>query len=326
MIPGNSENKAATTQTESTMCACCGGNFSFEFPVASWRSPFWDEYQYGECERCESLTLIDKTDPSEFYDSYFSFEARTISTSRRALFLGRLMSRLVFPNSKFGRSIRSFIKRPYWVRWFAGSGITLGAHVVEIGSGSGALLLHLNRHGFQNLTGLDPYLPADITYSDSVRVLKSTIENNPLEANVVVFKHSLEHVDSPLTALRTVHKLLGSKGIVVIEIPVAQGPIWLEYRDNWVALDAPIHRFIPTQAGIELLCEATGFSIESRFGQSTEFHLVASEIVTRRLSPLTSDASKVLKAKEYSDLSRKAKRIRDDNSCPQMTFLLRKRR
>ncbi len=309
--------------SSTSVCTCCGQPFEYTFDVPSWRSPNWATFAYGECGTCGSLTLLDRADPAQYYADYFSFKPRLTNSSRKRRVLGAAANRVLLREGPLGRTTGRVVRRPYWLRWFAGSGIRLDAQIVEIGSGSGALLLDLNRHGFSNLLGIDPFVAEDIEYSLQVRVVRADVEAAPSGTAAFILKHSLEHIDDPIGQLSTLRRLLKPNGIVVIEVPVAQGPVWSEYRDNWIALDAPVHRFTPTQAGIESIAARSGYRVERRFGESVPYHYSGSELISRRCSPLTHAADDVLSPLEIAHLARKTRRISRADECPQMTFILR---
>ena len=53
--------------------------------------------------------------------------------------------------------------------------LTKKSSILDVGSGAGETLIALNHFGFYNLTGVDPFLAASLTYSNGVRVLKAEL-------------------------------------------------------------------------------------------------------------------------------------------------------
>ena len=305
-------------------CRCCGGAFAFTFDVPSWRNEGWPTFRYGECGVCQSLTLADDFDPVSFHDDPVSRHAPALpaaSALRRVV--GAVAHRSVMASLPGENALAAAIRRPEWLLWFAGSGLSLRTPILDLGAGSGDRLLELRRWGFSDLTGCDPSLVADSTPAPGVRLLAK-----PMDAvertgfGAIIFHHSLEHADDPLERLVVARERLGGAGSrVVVALPVAQGRVWEEYRDNWVALDAPLHRWIPTMRGLRLLSARAGFDVGRATGTCTESHLVSSELVARRI-PLSVDPRSVLSAGELRDLHGRTRSLRHPDNAPQVSIVL----
>src|SRR5690606_40432851 len=60
-----------------------------------------------------------------------------------------------------GRILASRFGIPREARWLKHAGVGYDDAILDVGCGAGHLLLHLRNLGFSNLTGVDPFLPAD---------------------------------------------------------------------------------------------------------------------------------------------------------------------
>jgi SAM-dependent methyltransferase len=275
---------------------------------------------FGECEVCGSLSLLDAIDPAPFYDDYFAHVPRRLPRRDRVWF-GVLAERAVLRSGRLGGVIGRLTPRPYWLKWFAGTGVGRHSHIVDLGSGSGAMLLDLYRYGFAHLDGVDPYLPADVTYSAEVGVRRSwdDVAGRP---DVITMVHSLEHVDHPLAALQDARDRLAPGGVLVVAVPLLQGPVWEEYRDSWIGLDPPLHRFVPTAAGLERLAQRAGLRVVRRIGESPPHHQLMSELVERQLTPGVDSETAHLAPREIAHHRRRARRLRGFDQCPQGAYVL----
>ena len=98
--------------------------------------------------------------------------------------------------------------------------ISFGSRILDVGCGTGKFLGHLNRIGFKNLYGLDPFLREDITYPEGVKVWRKSICDIHMTFDLIMFHHSFEHMSDPLEMLRAVNRNLSGHGLCVIRIPV----------------------------------------------------------------------------------------------------------
>lgn len=148
---------------------------------------------------------------------------------------------------------------------------------MDIGCGSGSLLLALRRSGFKNLTGLDPYIKSDIVFNNGVRVFKKEISNMEDKYDLIMLHHSFEHMPEPLQVFRNISRLLNKNGYVLIRTPVTSSYAWRHYGVNWVQIDAPRHLFLYSLKSIEILSSAVNLKIKEVIFDSTEFQFWGSE-------------------------------------------------
>lgn len=86
--------------------------------------------------------------------------------------------------------------------------------LIEVGCGKGYFLEHLAGLGFE-ITGLDP------TYEgDNARIIKAYFTpQTGLQADAIVMRHVLEHVQEPFAFLERIRAANGGSGKVYIEVP-----------------------------------------------------------------------------------------------------------
>jgi SAM-dependent methyltransferase len=88
------------------------------------------------------------------------------------------------------------------------TGLPKNAAILEVGCGSGRLLLDLAWLGFTNLTGVDPFIAGDIHYPNGPKILKQRVEAMTGVFDLVMLHHSFEHTDQPLAVMQAVSRLL----------------------------------------------------------------------------------------------------------------------
>ncbi len=95
-----------------------------------------------------------------------------------------------------------------------------GAHVADLGAGSGALSVRLQDHGYR-VTALDSNTEGMAAGIDSVEIdvtdLSASVGEHVFDASLAV--EVIEHVDSPVELLRNMIKITKPGGIILISTP-----------------------------------------------------------------------------------------------------------
>lgn len=223
------------------------------------------EFRYFRCPDCGCVQPVEiPADLSGFYPSgYYSFEPRKVSLPRGAVrFFRRLRSRAyLFAPSSWSFLMRYLGNRQPFFDWAHRIGIGLDSRILDVGCGSGELLALMHEAGFSDLTGVDPFLPADLDYAPGLRIKRGDLSAISGEFDFVMLNHSFEHMPNPSGSLRALKALLAPGGVLLIRVPLAEGAAWEKYRENWVQLDAPRHLFLHTVDSLRRLAAAGGYSI-----------------------------------------------------------------
>ena len=87
--------------------------------------------------------------------------------------------------------------------------------IVEIGCGKGYFLEKLRKNGF-NVTGFDPAYEGTSPY-----IIKDYFSDkySDLNADLIVLRHTLEHIQNPLRFLHSIGSAVGYRGMIYIEVP-----------------------------------------------------------------------------------------------------------
>lgn len=137
-----------------------------------------------------------------------------------------------------------------------------------------------------------------------------------------VVDDSLTRCDDPVAWLSDVRRrLAGPGGRVVVVVPVAQGPVWEEFRDNWVSLDPPTQRWIPTVSGLEHVAAAAGLRVQRLDGRCDASQFVCSELIARRIPP-TVDPAAVFSPRELQRYRKRARALRSARRSPHVVAVL----
>lgn len=224
-----------------------------------------DVFTYSECGECGCLSLIDPPcEPAKYYPkTYYSFQANGANNIRR------LHNWLYwsFP------SVITHLRRRPDLDTVRAISLTRDMSVLDVGCGAGRLIADLRELGYK-AQGLDPFVTGDVYDRFGLRVRRSTLDAVGDRYDVLLFRHSLEHM--PLTSLRLARDCITPNGVCVVCIPVV-GWAWTRYRTNWVQLDAPRHLFLHTHRSFELLAAKSGFQIERVVFDSNDFQFWGSE-------------------------------------------------
>lgn len=247
-----------------------------------------DRFTYVECGTCGTFQIEQIPDLSDYYpNDYLSFELYYFDpkhTWARDLAIRSAAKYFINGRDLIGRI--AVAVRPLLEVQFPPSlrqdllGLTLKSRILDIGCGAGGLLLTLRHFGFENVTGVDPFIEHRIEYDCGVTIDKCEIADVSGKFDLVMFHHSLEHIADPISALQNAHGLLESGKYCLVRIPVVSSA-WEIYRANWAQLDAPRHLSLFTTSGFELAAEKAGFTLERVVYDSTSFQFWGSEQILR---------------------------------------------
>jgi len=227
------------------------------------------------------LQIVESPDRiNEFYDSrYYSFNRpKSCFDNPIKAFSKRLRLKYYFSN----KTLFSFIflkvySPPMYFVWLKEAGVNPNSRILDVGCGSGDLLVRMRKDGFRDLTGFDPYIEKDILYENGVIIYKKDISEINNKYDFIMLHHSYEHMWGPVKVLEDLSRILNSNRYLLIRIPVIDSYAWKKYRENWVSLDAPRHLFLHTEKSMHLIAEKTGLEIKKIVYDSDEFQFWGSE-------------------------------------------------
>ncbi len=328
-----SESSIAPGQVETQAtynCRICGnGKGNTPYSVREMMFGLRDRFNYFECGNCGCLQIaeipadMDRYYPSDYYSYQNEGEDVLVPATAKGV-LKRALKKALLPGHLKGKSAMPGQTEKFYqyFPWLRPGYVTSDARLLDVGCGSGKLLLQLYDAGFRNLAGVDPYIASEIRYRCGIVIHKKDVSDIRDTFDLVMMHHVFEHMDQPLDVLRQVHERLRPGGKLLIRIPVARSHAWETYRTDWVQLDAPRHFFLHTEQSMNILAEKSGFRIEEVVYDSWELQFYGSEQYRKDI-PLF-DKSASFSEAEMSRFRAEAKKLNEQRKGDSACFYLAK--
>lgn len=291
-----------------------------------------EEYSYVECGRCGCMQIAEiPTDMGKYYPlDYPCFALEEMSHSYKAYFRRARNRYAVYGTGILGKflyarypqealfSMRLLNLQPSW-------------RILDVGCGIGALLYFLREMGFHNSLGIDPFVAADVIHDNGQLIQKKYFAEVDGTWDLIIFQHSLEHMDNQAAILDKINRMLAPGGICQIRIPMMGSVAWAQYGVNWVQLDAPRHFYIHTEKSMALLIEQAGLYIEDVVYDSSGYQFWGSEQLLRNISVCSPESYRV--SKKFTIFSKRemlrfeecAQQANRERCGDQAIFIIRKR-
>jgi 2-polyprenyl-3-methyl-5-hydroxy-6-metoxy-1,4-benzoquinol methylase len=267
-----------------SICCICNsdlGNSEKLFPREmrqGRRIPF--EYIY--CHNCKCLII--KNPPynlAEFYSDYYTSRKTYNHISVFKSKLWKLRSKLVLGGLY---PIIRLLRKNSILEWLSKIDIRFSDPILDVGCGNGDVLFEFNKHGFINLSGVDPYPPSRQSNEFKWTFYKGDIFSIiDQKYKLIMFNHSLEHTMNHEMILTRAKELLYENGTILVRMPIIN-KVFESYKENWVQIDAPRHLLIHSLKSFELLCEKLELRISKIIFDSTEFQFLGSEQNSQNIS------------------------------------------
>jgi 2-polyprenyl-3-methyl-5-hydroxy-6-metoxy-1,4-benzoquinol methylase len=236
-------------------------------------------FEYIQCAKCRCIQIANiPADLARHYpEDYYSF--RHVPEPFWRSFLKRRVASYRIGGKVFpGKLLAKALRVPALLERVARSKAGFDSNILDVGCGAGRKVLDLHRMGFTNISGVDPYIHADMEYENGVKIRKMAISEVEGEFDLVILHDSFEHMPEPLMVLREAHRILKANGTVLLRTPVADCFAWREYGVDWVQLDAPRHLFIHSRRSMKHLVEQARLVLSEVVYDSTSFQFWGSEL------------------------------------------------
>ncbi|MEI7523323.1 MAG: class I SAM-dependent methyltransferase [Mariniphaga sp.] len=280
------------------------------------------EFEYFECANCRCIQIVEvPKDMDRYYpDTYYSYQQPDFATKisgLRNFIKKRVVSFYIGKFDLLGSILSVVYKNPF--PWIPTQMANFNSTILDVGCGAGRLLLSMQRGGFQNLTGIDPYNKEDIFYPNGISIYKKDIFEINGKFDLIMLHHSFEHMENPKDILSRLHDLLKPQGTIIIRIPVANCFAWRKYHTNWVQLDAPRHFFLHTIKSISLLCNKCSLKVINVKYISEAAQFTGSE---KYLKGLGYQDNEIITRRQLKAWQREAKRLNEINDGDTACFYL----
>jgi SAM-dependent methyltransferase len=193
--------------------------------------------------RCRNCTgyFHEQGPPPHYDESYFAEDGKPSMLGR---VLGRLMGVFLWTR-KIG--IRRTLNHA-------------DSKVLDYGCGNGKLVRYLRKHKM-NVEGFDPSASAvNLSQKDDLPVFGEIPDK---QYDLIMFWHSLEHTDNPMSDLKSILKYLKHDGKLLIAVPNGDSLEAYLTKKNWFCYDWPFHRIHFTPKSLEKMLGQIDFKIES---------------------------------------------------------------
>jgi SAM-dependent methyltransferase len=275
-------------------------------------------FEYIECSNCGCLQI--KTYPKDiekyYQNDYGAFIARNSERSNKSIAYLRFKKLQYVLNEKKSLTgfLLSLLIKPGFEQKMLPAGIKSDSPILDIGSGSGSLILNLRNKGFKNMTGLDKFIKDDLIYDDHLKIYKKELRELQGEFDFIMLNHSFEHMPDQDEVLRHLHRLIKPGRMIMIRIPLKSDYLWERYGVNCGQTDAPRHFYLHTLKSMDIIASRNNFRIEKVIFDSGIYQFYASEQYAKDI-PLRSENSYHLNRKKSifsrSDI-RKFRKIADE--------------
>lgn len=291
-----------------------------------------ESFDYFECRRCGCLQIREiPAEMGRYYPAdYYSYQTVGAAKGRlRRALARRRNAYAVFDRGLLGRGLYALMPNP-GMRHLARVRPDRRTRFLDVGCGSGDLVLALHDVGLTHVLGIDPFNPEDIVYDNGVRVERKTVDDVDGTWDVVLFNHAFEHVPDPAGTIGRVAQILAPGGWAVLRMPTVSSWAWRHYRVDWVQLDAPRHTAIHSIESVRVLARTAGLTLEDVVYVSGPFQFWGSEQYRRDI-PLRDPRSyaggdagaSIFSAGDIRTFARRARELNAANDGDEAVFYLR---
>jgi 2-polyprenyl-3-methyl-5-hydroxy-6-metoxy-1,4-benzoquinol methylase len=283
------------------------------------------EFDYFECGNCNCLQIETIPEDMSIYypNDYLSFKTPLFHKKKNKLktyYKSKIAKYYSGSFNIIGFIMSFFFKNQLpWIK----PGITnLKSKILDVGCGTGKLLLTMQRFGYKNLSGIDPF-QEDIFYDNNISIYKKFVYDLDEKYDLIMLHHSFEHMEYPEKVLAKLATVIEDNGCILIRIPLAGSYAWRKYKNNWVQLDAPRHYFLHTIKSMSILAEQSGLLLKDIQFDSSAFQFTGSEKYQRGYT-ITENIN-LFSKKQLKDFESEAKKLNDLNDGDSACFYLFKK-
>lgn len=244
------------------MCKCriCGSLENVRIGLKATMYGTKGSFPYFMCKNCGCLQIEKIPDNMDsYYDTnqYYSFNMEKRNLKNELLF--RQLKNQIGKKDILGWMVEKLYPVDYrFVRY-----LKRNDKLLDIGCGDGEFLRWLKRLGYQNVLGLDPYLPQDVYDEKGLFIINAELTKYQFNQKyeMITMIHSLEHIYDQFETMKAIDAILVKNGYLVIQLPFFSEYYWGKYGNNLYTLDPPRHYYIHTYKSMMELIHSVGYKL-----------------------------------------------------------------
>jgi SAM-dependent methyltransferase len=285
---------------------CRGCGYEGDFRIFEAREMLFgkrERFQYGECPQCGSYEIVRiPGNLGDYYPSdYYSLQAPPERSKHPGVLRKRWAGWLLKGPGGAGAAYRMRRKYPFF-HWCRIAGCGLDSRVLDVGCGSGGMLRRMQRYGFSQLEGVDPYTSIEAD-EPGFRIRRAELEAVEGNYDLIMMHHVLEHLVDPKHSLEAARSKLNPGGRLLIRIPVAGSFTAKKYGPDWFNLDPPRHLLVPSREGMERLAKRSSLRVAHTEFDGMETGFLISELYQRDIPYVERPEEPEARRKHYRDLA-----------------------
>lgn len=285
-----------------------------------------DVFNYFLCSGCGCLQITDfPVNLKLYYKEYYTNERVWNEFS----FLKKIFWE--FRSTLSNYKIYSLIEKINYnsiLNWKRIARINKESKILDVGCGSGDVLFEFKKHGFGNLTGIDPNLIFNVKNA-GINLFKKSIFEIEEKYDFIMFNHSFEHIWKQHDTLEKAKDLLDKNGVIMLRLPVINNAFF-SYKENWVQIDAPRHFYLHSLESINLLCCQHGLQVYNKYFDSSEFQFIGSEQYRQGIalnadnSYLKNTKKSIFSMKDVKYFKKQAKKLNKEEKGDQVVLFIKR--
>lgn len=187
-------------------------------------------FQLWKCPQCQTIYTLGTVD---FYDIYkdYPLNKRRLDVFAQA-------------------TLKNLLKRLRKV------GLRKTDRILDYGCGNGIFIQFLNKQGYANVMGFDPFLPEFASLPDNVQF------------DCIIVNDVIEHTPDPKNLIEDCKNRLKSGGILYIGTADSGGVKMDNLKAYIMCLHLPFHRVIMNKESLEKICTGLGLKLIKSYTRS----------------------------------------------------------